>query len=164
MVVSFPPWGVIICPLILFSWGFGDFCFHYPHSMIPVFNCLGVNGSLKRGVLREACLRGEGQGTGTEKSPKHSGSPLAPDDLRGDENKILILSRGFCCAQKRENGGLACAASQILSARLPLSILALVLTSVLFAPLTIANPLLLQFFLSPSFPFVYFCFSISSQK
>lgn len=113
------------------------FLFPLSYSIILVFNCLGVNDSPKRGVLREACLG------------------KAPGDLRGDENKILILPRGFCCPQKRENGRLACTVSQILSAKLPVSILALVLMSILFVPLTIASPLLLQFFLSPSFPFLF---------
>lgn len=123
--------------------------------MIPVFNRLGINDSPKREVLQEACLHWEGQGTGREESPKHSGSPQAPDDLRGDGNKILILPRGFCYAQKRENGGLACTPSQIRSAKLPVSILALVLTSVPIVPLTTASPLLPQCFLSPPFPFLF---------
>lgn len=116
---------------------------------MPVFNHLGVNDSPKREVHQDACLHWEGR----EKSPKHSGLSLAPDDFR-DENEILILPRGFCYAQKKENRGLVCNPSHILSAKLPVSILVLVLKSVLFISLTIANPLLPQFFLSPPFPFL----------
>lgn len=42
-----------------------------------------------------------------------------------------------------------------LSAKLPVSILVLVLTFFLFVLLTIANPLLPQFFLGPPFPFLF---------
>lgn len=108
----------------------------------------------KRETFQVACLHWETWGTGREEFPRHSGSLQAPDDLRGDENKILILLRGVCYSQKKENGGLACTPSQILSAKLPISVLALVLMSILFIPLIIANSLLPQFFLRPPFPFL----------
>lgn len=123
--------------------------------MVPVLNCLGVNDSPKREVLQEVSLHLEGQDSEREESPKYSGSPQAPDDLKGDENKILILLRGFCYAQNWENGGLACTPSHILSAKLPVSILALVFTALLFLPLTTVNLLLPQFFLSPPLPFLF---------
>lgn len=108
----------------------------------------------KREIFQGACQQTwETWGTGREEFPRHSGSLQAPDDLRRDENKIFTLLRGVCYSQNRENGGLACTPSQILSAKLPVSVLALVLTCVLFIPLIIANSLP-QFFLRPPFPFL----------
>lgn len=127
---------------------------------MPVFNHLGVNDFPKREVYQDACLHWEGR----EESPRHSGLSLAPGDFREDENKILILPRGFCYAQKKENGGLVCTPSEFLSAKLPVSILVLVLMSVLFISLTIANPLLPQFFLSPPFPFLFTSVSSFSHR
>lgn len=92
---------------------------------------------------------------GREEFTKHSGSPQAADDLRGDENRIWVLLRGFCHAEKRENEGLACTPPHILSAKLPVYIFALVFMPVLFFPLTTVNLLLPQFFLSPPFPLLF---------
>lgn len=42
--------------------------------------------------------------TRREEAPKHSGSPPAPNELKGDENRILILWRAFAM-HKRERMG-----------------------------------------------------------
>jgi len=123
--------------------------------MIPVFNCFGINESPNREVLQEAGLHWGGHGMGREESPKCSRSAQAPDDLRGDENKIWILPRGLCYTLKGETGGLACTPSQILAAKLSVSILALVFMPILFVPLTTASSLLPSFFLSPPFPVLF---------
>lgn len=94
-------------------------------------------------------------GTGREEAPKQLGSPQALSNLRGKQNKALIVLRCLCYEQKRENGRLARTPFQILSATLPASVLAQVLTSLLPFPLTTAGPPLPQALLSLPFPFLF---------
>lgn len=104
-------------------------------------------------------------GTGREEAPKQLGSPQALSNLRGKQNKALIVLRCLCYEQKRENGRLARTPFQILSATLPASVLAQVLTSLLPFPLTTAGPPLPQALLSLPFPFLFSSVSpFSSQK
>lgn len=104
-------------------------------------------------------------GTGREEAPKQLGSPQALFNLRGKQNKALIVLRHLCYEKKRQNGGLACTPFQILSATLPASILAQVFTSLLSFPLTTADPPPPQALLSVPFPFQFSSISpFSSQK
>lgn len=72
--------------------------------MVPVFHCLGVNDFPKREVPQEASLHCKELGTGREESPRQSGSPQALFNLRGEENKALIVMRCFCYEEKEKIG------------------------------------------------------------